>query len=154
MVSEYFRTVALGTFIAAILGFHAQGVPAAEVVLIVHAGNPTKTMTKKEVADYFLRRRIFWPDGVEAKPIDLPVKSLVRIDFSDKLLGRSAASVEVYWQRQKLTGGENAPPIVQKEQDVVQYVAEHPGAVGYVSTTVDLSAPAVKKVEITIETNK
>lgn len=127
------------------------GRQAGEVVVIVSAANATKAMTKKEVADYFLRRRIFWPNGVDARPVDLPVNSPIRAEFEEKLLGRAAASVDVYWQRQKLTGGEPPPPIAQSETEVIQYVAEHPGALGYVLRAVDLSASSVKVIEIIVE---
>ena len=53
--------------------------------------------------------------------------------FSERVLKRSVAAVRNYWQQRIFSGRDVPPPEVEGDEAVVAYVAEHPGAVGYVS---------------------
>ena len=62
----------------------------------------------------------------------------MRRRFSENLLGRTVQAVRRYWNQQVFSGRGVPPPQVASEADVVEYVLTHPGAIGYVSDTVDL----------------
>jgi ABC-type phosphate transport system substrate-binding protein len=80
------------------------------------------------------------------KPVDQAKSSAVRDAFSREILGKSVAAVEQYWT-QAIFSGRAVPPVEKhSDADVLAYVRENPGAIGYVSA----SAPrdGVKRVTL------
>ncbi len=123
----------------------AQEAPPYQV--IVHPDNPVTTMAKSDVSKYLLKKIIRWDKGEMVEPVDLNAKSAVRKAFSKDVHGRSASSVKSYWQRQIFSGGKVPPPEMNGEDEVVAFVKENPGAIGYVSG--DTSVDGVQVVELT-----
>ena len=116
---------------------------AEEVVafqVIVHVSNPTKQLSKQELSQLFLKKVTQWKDNNEAVlPIDLVDNSPVRQKFSESIHGREVASIKAYWQKQ-IFAGRGVPPEEKKsDEEVLKYVSENPGAVGYLAeaTTID-----------------
>lgn len=102
-------------------------------VVIVHPGNPAKSVSKKKVSRILLKEISKWDSGQPAQPVDLDSKSPVRSVFSKDVHGRSVGSIKNYWQRQIFSGDGVPPPEVANDAAVIAYVKTHPGAIGYVS---------------------
>ncbi len=102
-------------------------------VVIVHPGNPAKSVSKKRVSRILLKEISKWDGGISAQPVDLDSKSDVRGEFSKDVHGRSVSSIKNYWQRQIFSGDGVPPPEVADDAAVIAYVKTHPGAIGYVS---------------------
>ena len=61
--------------------------------------------------------------------------SPVRDSFSREVLGKSVPAVEQYWT-QAIFSGRAVPPVEKRtDADVLAYVRETPGAIGYVSAS-------------------
>ena len=88
--------------------------------VIVHPSVAGKTITKAALADIFTGKAKRWGDGRDVLPVDLTETSPVREAFSRKT-----------------------------DEDVIAYVATHPGAVGYVAEGLALPE-TVKAVAVTI----
>lgn len=118
------------------------GVPAddgdPEIRVIVHAENPTQSMTTKQVSNLMLKKTIRWSDGTIVDPVDLSPSLPVRDVFSSRILGRSTRTVVNYWQRQVFSGSSVPPPTVGSEDQVVAHVRSHRGGIGYVSSVTRL----------------
>ncbi|MCP4655626.1 MAG: phosphate ABC transporter substrate-binding protein [bacterium] len=114
--------------------------------VIVHQDNQTSTVSKSEVSNLLLKKKLRWESGDDAEPVDLDSKSAVREAFSRDVHGRSVSSIKNYWQRQIFSGREVPPPEVSSDADVVAFVRGHPGGIGYVSPNARLSG--VKVVSI------
>jgi ABC-type phosphate transport system substrate-binding protein len=126
---------------------------AEEVVVfqvIVHVSNPTKQLSKQELSQLFLKKVTQWKDSNEAVlPIDLVDNSLVRQKFSEIIHGREVASIKAYWQKQIFSGRGVPPEEKKSDEDVLKYVSENPGAVGYIAEATKIDAyDNVKVVEI------
>jgi len=122
-----------------------QSLPAPYVV-IVHRGNPTTTVSRAFLADALMKRVSRWPHGETIRPVDLSIDSSIRRRVTDEILHRTVQAIRSYWQ-QMIFSGRGVPPVeFASERDVVRYVATHPGAVGYVSGTADVSAVRVVSV--------
>lgn len=106
--------------------------------LIVHASNPASSMDRDFVAAAFLKKATRWDDGQTIRPVDLPQASSVRKSFSNNVLRRSVSAVRNYWQQRIFSGRGVPPPELESEAAVAEYVARNPGAVGYVSGSVEL----------------
>jgi ABC-type phosphate transport system substrate-binding protein len=121
--------------------------PPPPYVVIVHASNPNTGMPRRFVADAFLKKRTRWTDGSVIRPVDLPADSSTRAHFSDDVLNRSVAAVKSYWQQMIFSGRDVPPPELAKDDEVVKYVAQNEGAIGYVSGTAQLSGVKPLRVE-------
>jgi len=110
--------------------------------VIVHPSVVGKTITKAVLADIFMGKAQRWGDGRDVLPVDLTATSPVREAFSKACLGLPTEGVRLYWMRRISSGAQ--PPLSRKtDEDVIAYVASHPGAVGYVA--VGLALPETVK---------
>ncbi|MEM7587616.1 MAG: hypothetical protein AAF560_29790, partial [Acidobacteriota bacterium] len=99
--------------------------------LVVHADNPTATLTASEVSRMFLGQLTHWPDGIEVLPVEGPPH--LRSGFARQIHRRSEAAIQSYWQR-RVFGGDGEPPARKdKARAVLSFVRRHRGAIGYVS---------------------
>lgn len=120
----------------------AEGKPPAFHV-IVHPKMPPSSVTREFVMNAFLKKATRWPEGGAIQPVDLRFGAPAREAFSKSVLGRSAAAVRNYWQQKIFTGRGVPPPEVPSDVDVIRYVREHPGGIGYVSSQADVGAVKV-----------
>lgn len=119
--------------------------PAAFKV-IVHPSNPATQITRLKVGEIFLKKEKRWPDGQQAVPVEPPVKSAVRQRFDQDIFGKPVIAISAYWQ-QMIFGGKGVPPPEKSsDADVVAFVRETPGAVGYVWTGAEASGVKVVAV--------
>ena len=117
--------------------------------VIVHTSNSTKQLSKQDLSQLFLKKVKQWKDHNETVlPVDLVGDSPVRQTFSERIHGREVASIKAYWQKQ-IFAGRGVPPEEKKsEEEVLKYVAENPGAVGYIAEATKIEGYNVKVVEI------
>lgn len=116
------------------------------VKVIVNPQVKGTQITRTALAQLFLKQAPRWADGVAAQPVDQSIKSPVRSAFSSRVLGQPLIEVQIYWQK-KMSQGVTPPPVRTTDEDVVAYVAETPGAIGYVSTTAAVPE-TVKTIEV------
>ena len=119
--------------------------PVGGFTLVVNASRPA-ALSRKQVADYFLKRVSIWPDGTLVAPIDLSVASPTRAAFSKTVMGQPTEGIVRYWQR-TLHTGRVTPPLVKPEDGVLSLIQATPGAIGYVSEGATLPE-GVKPVSI------
>jgi len=127
--------VRIGAFILvglAAASFAAEQ-PRSGYVLIAHPASRVSRMDRRFLAEVFLRRATRWPDDTPIYPVDLSPDAPARIRFSQDILSRSVASVRSYWQQRIFSGQGLPPPELSNDEAVVSYVANHPGAIGYVA---------------------
>lgn len=124
----------------------ASAEPAAGFRMIVNPANPMARLDKRFVAEAFLKKRTRWDDDSTIQPVDLGQRSGPRTAFSRDILGRDVASVRRYWAQLVFSGRGVPPPELASDDDVVRFVATHPGAIGYVAAGAALAG--VKPVEV------
>jgi hypothetical protein len=79
----------------------------------------------------FLVRQRFWPDGVQAHPVNLPATSPIRERFSRAAFGQSVRDMAPYWN-DRYFHGTRPPPTVASEAAVILFLERTPGSIGYV----------------------
>ena len=120
---------------------------ASSYKLIVHPSNPATQISRMKVGEIFLKKMPRWPDGMPVAPVELSGKSPVRQRFSLEIYGKPVIAISAYWQ-QMIFGGRGVPPPEKPtDADVVVFVRETPGAIGYVWSGADVSG--VRVVAIT-----
>ena len=118
--------------------------------VVVAPSNPMTALKRQELAKLFLRKMTRWQDGREVLPVDQWARAPVRAVFTRDVLrveglGQLSA-VESYWMQQ-LYSGRGTPPLIKSgDAEVLEFVSQNPGAVGYVTTTADTSGVRVVAV--------
>jgi len=115
--------------------------------VIVNAGNSTSTIGREQLSQIFLKRVDKWPNGAPADPIDLTPAAAPRVAFTSAIHRKAVGAVRAFWQQQIFSGRDVPPPEKDSDRDVVAYIKEHVGAVGYVSADAELGA-GVKVIEV------
>jgi ABC-type phosphate transport system substrate-binding protein len=116
----------------------------AEVVVIVSARNPVKTLSGEQAADLFLGKSADFPNGLHAVPIDQNEGSPVRDAFYLKTSGKAPAQMKAHWARMLFTG-RGQPPVESGDNAAIKrLVAENPNLIGYIErNALDPSVRAV-----------
>lgn len=114
----------------------------ADFKIIVNASNGVTALTREQVASLFLKKDRQWADESGVSPVDQSLHSLVRSRFSRSVLGHQVSWVKSYWSEQIFTGRGTPPPVRSTDEEVIAFVAEHPGAIGYVAADAALSGGA------------
>lgn len=105
---------------------------AKSIAVIVHAENPTDTLSKKQLIDLYMGRYVAFTDNQTARPFDTVMPENLRTLFYKRLVNMSLSRVNAYWSRVRFTGRATPPEIQQNEQAVLESVANNPSAIGYV----------------------
>ncbi len=116
--------------------------------VIVNAGNPTTEMEKSRVAKMFIKKVSRWDNDVKVQAIDQTDRTEVRKAFTKGVHGKGVSAIKSYWQRMIFSGRDVPPPEVASDAEVLAYVGEDPGGIGYVSAGVALG-DGVKVLRLT-----
>lgn len=104
-----------------------------QIVVIANRSTPVDKVEPDQATQIFLKQVQTWPDGKTIVPVDIKEGSPLRAEFYSKITGRSTGQLRAYWARQAFTGMGFPPKQVPSPEEVVKYVQNTPGAVGYVS---------------------
>lgn len=119
---------------------------AADYVVVVNPAVEVASLSKTDASRLFLKNTTKWPSGENVKPVDLAKGSAVRVSFTKEILGRSPGAIDQYWTQSVFSGRAVPPPEKRSDAEVIAYVRETPGAIGYVSA--GASTEGVKRVAI------
>jgi hypothetical protein len=104
----------------------------AELAVVVNARSGVSAMTRSEVIHLFFGRSRQFFNGLEAQVADLQDSHPDRQRFYRALVGKDLADINAYWSRQVFTGRLRPPPQLRSSEEMLRWVAEHPGGIGYV----------------------
>ncbi|NGY05979.1 hypothetical protein [Solimonas terrae] len=126
------RSIGLRVLLSLVAGVlsasaHADG-PIAVIVAPLHAD---VRLDADDLALIFRRKRQYWNDGSRIQPANLAVDNAQRIAFSRAVLGADPAALDDYWNEQYFRGV-RPPYVVDSNEAMLRFVAETPGAIGYV----------------------
>ena len=119
---------------------------AGDFVLVAHPSVKVASVPRSQVARFFLRQATTWPDGEHVKPVDQVRTTSVRQDFTRVILKRTLAEVESFWTQAIFSGRAVPPPQKKNGDEVLAYVRDTPGAIGYVEPCASLDG--VKKLTV------
>lgn len=115
--------------------------------IITNSDNPVTSLSKTQLSKILLKKVSKWETGDPVRAVDQGGKQAVREVFSKAIHGRSASSIQRYWQRQIFSGKGVPPPELESDREVLDFVAQNAGSLGYVS--IDAPVDGVKILEIT-----
>lgn len=94
------------------------------------AGEKLDASTVKAV---FLGKKVAW-DGAGRVILAVLKNGSVADEFLQKAVEMNASAFNNHWRRLAMTGGGTAPKSFEKDEDLRKFVAETPGAIGFVDS--------------------
>jgi len=98
----------------------------AEVVVVANPKAAEASMTKDQVAQFFLGK------STSMTPVDQPESAPIRAEFYKKVTDKDASQVKSLWSKLVFTGKATMPKEVPDSAAVKKAVAADPKAIGYI----------------------
>lgn len=117
-----------------IIGTIFSNLAMAELAVIVHPSN-NDSLSNEDIEKLYLGKTNKFPGGTTALPLDRPEGSSLRMDFVDKVLGKSEAQLKSYWARLIFTGKGIPPKVIAADQEVIDMVSRNPDTIGFVDAS-------------------
>lgn len=120
-------------FVAAVLQLlPLLAIAAAEpVAVVVPPAFAEREFGEQELSLIFKRKKLAWDDGTRIQAVNLPSSHPARRMFSQRILGSQPEAQTQYWNAMYFQGV-FPPHVVASSEAVLRYVADTPGAIGYV----------------------
>ncbi|MBI4979118.1 MAG: hypothetical protein HZC28_16680 [Spirochaetes bacterium] len=115
-----------------------------DIALIVNKAIAVEKISAQDVRDIFTAKKRSWDDSTAVKIV---IQSKNLPSFFEKFLGMSDSSFKKLWLKLTLEGKAKAPTDLTSDTEVLKYVAENSGAIGYVKAAA--LTDAVKRVSVT-----
>ena len=122
---------------------------ALELAVIVNAEHPSDGLSLQDCRQAFLKQFETWPTGVPLRPADYLGEDMLRAVFLRKVVRYSDLELAQYWTQRRYVEGVATPARFETQADVIEYVAAHEGAIGYVHASAVVGAIGVKVVAVT-----
>lgn len=122
------------------------GLPAvnAAPVLITNPNVAGEKIDAATVKAVFLGKKVSW-DGAGRVMLAVLKTGPVADEFLKGAVEMNASAFNNHWRRLAMTGGGSAPKSFDKEDELRKYVAETPGAIGFLdSANADASVNVAK----------
>jgi ABC-type phosphate transport system substrate-binding protein len=116
------------------------------VVVIVNVKNPVETMTAGHIKLTFLKKiRKRWDNYPKTiKPIDYFDNTMLRKSFYNNVLKMDLQAAERFFLERQYQRAEIPPKKVNYASQVISYVTENEGAIGYLPA--DIKIPSTVKI--------
>ena len=109
----------------------ARALDAPTALAVVVASGQEQTVNPADLALIYRRKKLFWDGGARINPVNLLASDPLRQLFSRAILGKSPAEMEGYWNTMYFNGI-SPPHVLASPEAVLRFVAQTPGAIGYV----------------------
>lgn len=120
--------------LVALLVLAGAGTPAfAAATLIGNKDVAHEKLDDATVKSVFLGKKVTW-DGAGRITLAVLKAGPVAEEFLKGAVDMTPSAFSNHWRRLAMTGGGTAPKAFDKEEDLRKFVAETPGAVGFVDS--------------------
>lgn len=104
---------------------------ADDIAIIVGKTPPHIAFDRDNLEDIFLKRIQVDDDRAALVPLNLASTNPLRVAFSLSLFGERPGALQRYWT-ERYFHGISPPYTVQSQEAMLRFVADTPGAIGYV----------------------
>lgn len=116
-----------------------------EFVVIVNKGNPLSSVSTADLKRLYTGK-LDNIDGNSAVPLNLSLDNPAAVSFLNEVVGMGSADYKSFWLAQQIRGGSSAPVVKKNEAEILSYVKENSGAVGYIPK--DTAPEGVKVITV------
>jgi len=112
--------------------------PAAEthdirIAVVANPKAPAIALDRTSLRDIFLKRIVIDGAGSALVPLNLPPDDPLRAAFASVLIGKTPDALQRYWN-ERYFQGVSPPYVVRSQEAMLRFIAETPGALGYVAS--------------------
>ncbi len=118
----------------------------AEVFIITHPSVDVNTLSKSSLKSIYTGVTVKWNNGQQIKLTTLEIED-VHQEFARKYTNKSPAQFRSYWIKQVFSGKGVLPKNFKTEKDLIDYVSNTEGAIGYISSK--SNSKTIKFIRIT-----
>ncbi len=118
---------------------------AGDVVLVCHKSVPEDSLTRRDIKNIFLGKKTEWADSQKIVFVTLKGSEAHEF-FLREYLGKTMFQYANYWKKQLFTGKGRPPRSFDTDTELIKYVANTKGAIGYVSSGADRDSVKVVSV--------
>lgn len=134
------------SFLLGLLLLAAQPLLATGDYIIIASPNvELEAVDIPSLRDIYLGKVKRWDDGTQVQPVYV-TRGNAHKQFLSEVVNKTPAQFRTYWKRAVFTGGRAGFKKVSSEEELVKYVRENEGAVGYISA--DTEAEGVKVIGV------
>lgn len=116
-----------------ISGFFVSVSFAADVAIIANNSVGDASLSKDAIKDIYTGKQAKWADGSKIQ-MSAQKKNDTHKVFTKEFVGKSPSQFRMFWKKMVFTGKGKAPKAFDSDADIVKYVAETEGAIGYVAS--------------------
>lgn len=116
--------------------------------VIVNKAVSASSISRSALLTAFTMRSKRWPDGTKLTVFVFADQHPVHQHFVKSSLGLFPYQLRSIWDRILFSGAGQAPVTVSSEQEMIELVANTPGAIGYISETSQGGGDGYKVLEI------
>ncbi|MCH9697155.1 MAG: substrate-binding domain-containing protein [Gammaproteobacteria bacterium] len=121
-----------------LLGFaqaEINALPVPDQVLpVVNSDNKQTEISRNGLSAIFKMRLTLWNDGTPVTVYVLPDDHQLHREFSKKILHVFPHQLRRIWNNAVFSGSGQAPIVLNSQEEMIDKVANTPGAIGFVST--------------------
>lgn len=112
----------------------AQGVDRS-LRVVVNKDNKVASMTTDDLTRVFLGKKTLWDSGTRIVPVMPEEESATGELFLSGTLKKSVSQFRAYWKRLLFSGGGAVPKVFRNHDQLLDFVARQPGAIGIVEAS-------------------
>lgn len=117
-------------------------------VFIVNSSVPVIAVTKKEVEKIYLGKMNVWEGKLKISPCLMDPKTDIGKRFFDDVLDMSYRKFSKYWLKVVFSGLRPAPPEFKNPEDVISYVSQRDGGIGFIPESMAKSLEGCKILKV------
>ncbi|GAK59554.1 hypothetical protein U27_06539 [Candidatus Vecturithrix granuli] len=124
----------------------SSGVTWAEMLIIAHQNISETTISQKDIQEIFLGKRVQWKDNTAIHPATIKNPELHEV-FLKHYVKKTSSQWIAHWKRMVFTGNGTPPQQFDTQQELLEYVANTSGAIGYVDAETSIENVTILKVQ-------
>jgi len=109
------------------------GAALCEPIVVVNNDVGASALDRNEVKNIFLGKTAKWDNGENITPVTLS-NGPVHEDFLKSFVRKNSSQFSSYWKQMIFTGKGISPKAFASEDDLVKFVKETPGCIGYIDS--------------------
>lgn len=102
-----------------------------DYVVIVNKDSPLTTASSADLKRVFTGK-MENIGSEKVAPVNLSLDNPAAASFLSEIVGMGSADYKSYWLAQQIRGGSSAPTVKKSDTEMISYVKENTGAIGYV----------------------
>ena len=121
-------------------------VRAGEILIIVHPGVPVESLDRDTITSIYSGTKVKWENG-DKIGVAMLKKGTTHEAFVQDIVGTTPAKLKNIWKKIVFTGTGSPPKIFKQEEQLVEFVSETEGAIGYIDSSTSHEEVKVISIE-------